>query len=53
MTKKVCHPIQPWLTKDANAFMVKNLTLVNDQEKELESDLFLEDFLKKYEKLPG
>ena len=41
-----------WPTKDANAFMNKHLTLVPKQRRELESDLFQENFLKDFEKNP-
>ena len=34
MAKEVFHPPNSWPTKDANTFMVKNLTLVIDQNKE-------------------
>ena len=37
-------PAAPWLIKDENAFMVKQLQLVLDQRKELETDLTEEDF---------
>ena len=53
MAQRVFHPQDVWLTKDANAFMAKNLTLVPNQKKELESDLIQESFLKDYEKVPG
>ena len=33
--------------------MTKNLTLIPDQKKELESDLVQESFLKDFEKVPG
>ena len=39
MAQRVFHPQEVWPTKDANAFMVKHLTLVLEQRKELESDL--------------
>ena len=38
--------------QDANAFMNKHLTLVPKQRRELESDLFQENFLKDFEKNP-
>ena len=53
MAQRVFHPPDIWLTKDANAFMSKNLTLIPEQRKELESDLIQESFLKDYEKVPG
>ena len=45
MAQRVFHPSDVWPTKDANAFMAKNLTLVPNQKKELESDLVQESFL--------
>ena len=39
LAQQVFHPPDPWLTKDANAFINKNLTLVEDQKKKLESHL--------------
>ena len=47
------HPQEVWLTKDANVFLSKNLTLIPEQRKELESDLLWKSFLKDYEKNPG
>ena len=47
------HLPDQWLTKDANTFINKNLTLVKDQNKELESDLQPDKFLREYEKTPG
>ena len=37
-----------WLTKDDNAFMARNLTLIPEQKRELESDLVQESFLKDF-----
>ena len=48
MAQRVFHPPDIWLTKDANAFMTKNLTLIPDQKKDLESDLIQESFLKEF-----
>ena len=53
MSQRVFHPQEFWLTKYANVFMTKFLTLVPDKKKELESDLILESFLKDYEKVLG
>ena len=53
MAQRVFHPLDVWLTKDANAFMTKNLTLVPDQKRELESDQVQKNFLKDLEKVPG
>ena len=52
MAKRVFHPpeAERWPTKEANAFMAKNLTLVPEQKIELESDLNQEAFLKDFEK---
>ena len=53
MAQRVFHPQEVWLTKDANAFISKNLALIPEQRKELESDLVRKSFLKDYEKNPG
>ena len=53
MAQRVFHPPDVWLTKDANTFMTKNLTLILEQKRELESDLVQESFLKDFEKVPG
>ena len=53
MAQRVFNPSDVWPTKDVNSFMAKNLTLVSEQKKELESDLVQESFLKDYEKVPG
>ena len=55
MAKRVFHPpeAERWPTKEANAFMAKNLTLVPEQRIELESDLIQETFLKDFEKNPS
>ena len=45
MAQMMFHSQEVWLTKDANVFMVKNLTLVPEQKKKLESDLIQEGFL--------
>ena len=52
MGQRVFHPPDFWLTKDASAFMTKNLTLILEQKRELESDLVQESFLKDFEKVP-
>ena len=44
IAQRVFHQLDVWLTKDANAFMTKNLTLVPDQKRELESDQVHESF---------
>ena len=44
---------EQWPIKNANVLMVKNLTLVPDKKKELESDLHQDEFLKDYEKVLG
>ena len=46
MAQKVFRASDVWLTKDANAFMAKNLTLVPDQKKELDEDLIQRVFLR-------
>ena len=55
MAKRVFHPpeAERWPTKEANAFMAKNLTLIPEQKIELESDLNQEAFLKDFEKNPS
>ena len=55
MAKRVFHPpeAERWPTKEANAFMAKNLTLIPEQKIELESDLYQEAFLKEFEKNPS
>ena len=52
MAQRAFHPPDVWLTKDANTFMTKNLTLIPEQKRELESDLVQETFLKDFEKVP-
>ena len=53
MAQRVFSPSVVWPTKDVNTFIVKNLTLVPEQKKALESDLAQERFFKDYEKHPG
>ena len=53
MIQRVFHPPDVWLTKDAKAFMTKNLTLILEQKRELERDLVQESSLKDFEKVPG
>ena len=55
MAKRVFHPpeAERWPTKEGNAFMAKNLTLIPEQKMELESDLNQEAFLKDFEKNPS
>ena len=53
MAQRGFHLTDVWLTKDANAFMTKNLTLIPEQKRELESDLVQENFLNNFEKVPG
>ena len=54
MAKRVFHPLEAerWPTREANAFMAKNLTLIPEQKMELESDLVQETFFKDFEKNP-
>ena len=49
MDLEIFHPTNPWPTKDAKVFLVKNLTLVSNNKKECESDLHQGEFLKEYE----
>ena len=53
MANLLFHPLDLWLTKDANAFINKNLTLVKDLKRELESNLQPDKFLGEYKKIPG
>ena len=55
MAKRVLHPpeAERWPSAEASAFMKKYLTLVPDQKMNLESDLYLESFLKEHEKNPS
>ena len=53
MAQRVFHLLDVWLTKDANAFMTKNLTLIPEQKREWKSDLVQESFLKDFEKFSG
>ena len=55
MAKRVLHPpeAERWPSAKASAFMKKHLTLVPDQRMSLESDLYLEPFLKEHEKNPS
>ena len=53
MAQRVFHPLDIWLTKDANAFMTRNLTLIPVQKRKLESDFVQESFLKYFENVPG
>ena len=55
MAKRVFHPpkAERWPTKEAKAFMAKNLTLIPEQKVELESNLYQEAFLKEFEKNPS
>ena len=46
IARRVFHPPQVWPKKDTNAFNVINLTVVNSQKEELESDLEQDDFMK-------
>ena len=50
MAKKVFHPKEVWPLKEANAFLMKNLTLVKEQREELESNLKQDNFVKTHEK---
>ncbi len=55
MAKRVLYPpeAERWPSAEASAFMKKYLTLVPDQKMNLESDLYLEPFLKEQEKNPS
>ena len=53
LSQRVFHQLEPWPNKDANSFMVKYVTFVPDQKKELKSGLIQNDFLKEFECVPG
>ena len=55
MAKRVLHPpeAERWPSAEASAFMKKYLTLVPDQKINLESDIYLEPFLKDHQKNPS
>ena len=53
MAQRVFDPNHVWQTKDVNALMTKNLTIIPEQKRDLERDLVMEDFLRDYEKVPG
>ena len=48
MAQNVFYSPDQWPTTDANIFIVENLTLVPYQNKDLESDLHLDEFLKEF-----
>ena len=55
MAKRVFHPpeAERWPSAEASAFMKKYMTLVSDKKMNLESDLYLQPFLKEHEKNPS
>ena len=55
MAKRMLHPQEAkrWPSAEAHTFMKKFLTLIPEQRKKLESDLYLEPFLKEYERNPS
>ena len=55
MAKRVLHPpeAERWPSAEANAFMKKYLTLIPEQRQQLESDLYMEPFLKEHERNPS
>ena len=55
MAKRVLHlsEIERWPSAEAHAFMKKYLALIPDQRMRLESDLYLEPFLKEHKKNPS
>ena len=55
MAKRVLHPSEAerWPSSEAHAFMKKYLTLILEQRMRLESDLYLEPFLKEHERNPA
>ena len=52
MAKRVLHPpeAERWPSAEANAFMKKYLTLIPEQRQQLESDLYVEPFLREHER---
>ena len=55
MAKRVLHPSEAerWPSAEANTFMKKYLTLIPEQRQKLESDLYMEPFLKEHKKNPS
>ena len=55
MVKTVLHPpeAERWPSVEASSFMKKYLTLIPDQKMNLESNLYLEPFLKEHKKNPS
>ena len=55
MAKRVLHlpEAERWPSPEANAFMKKYLTLIPEQRQQLESDLYMEPFLKEHEINPS
>ena len=54
MAKRVLHPpkAKRWPSVEATTFMKKYLTLIPEQRQQLESDLYMEPFLKEHERNP-
>ena len=55
MAKRVLYPpeAERWPSAEANAFMKKYLALISEQRQQLESDLYMEPFLKEHERNPS
>ena len=55
MAKRVLHPSEAerWPSAEANTFMKKYLTLIPEQRQKLESDIYMEPFLKEHERNPS
>ena len=55
MAKRVLHPPEAkrWPSAEANAFMNKYPTLIPEHRQQLESDLYMEPFLKEHERNPS
>ena len=55
MAKRVLHPLEAerWPSVEANTFMKKYLTLIPEQRQKLESDLYMEPFLKEHKRNPS
>ena len=46
LARRVIHPKEPWPLKEANAYLVKHLSLILEQREELESDMKPDKYLK-------
>ena len=53
LVQQVFQRSDPWPIKDINIFIVENLTTVKEQKRKLESNMQLDGFLSKFEKMSG